>query len=162
VIGFSLRYRRSRGHTLTRALRQTPATSVTDAAPNRPNRVPPTAARSSTRQPLGVQRSGIRAGKMWSGRTEASRTGQLTLGGELPNSAQLGSRRGCARRPGESAGTTDQLRTSRPKLSTPQRSTVHTSERSFMLSDRWRPIWGSRGREFKSRQPDITMTDCHA
>jgi hypothetical protein len=28
------------------------------------------------------------------------------------------------------------------------------SERSFALSDRQGSIWGSRGREFKSRQPD--------
>jgi hypothetical protein len=31
---------------------------------------------------------------------------------------------------------------------------MDTNEMSFTLSDRCCPIWGSRGREFKSRQPD--------
>jgi hypothetical protein len=32
----------------------------------------------------------------------------------------------------------------------------------FRPTDRSPPIWGSRGRRFKSRQPDNTMADCHA
>jgi hypothetical protein len=50
--------------------------------------------------------------------------------------------------------TTDQLRTSPTKLGACPRSTTDISERSLTLSDRQGPIWGSRGREFKSRQPD--------
>jgi hypothetical protein len=50
--------------------------------------------------------------------------------------------------------TTDQLRTTTAGLSAPQRSTVDTSVKSFTLESRGGPIWGSRGREFKSRQPD--------
>ena len=50
--------------------------------------------------------------------------------------------------------TTDQLRTTAAELSAPQRSTMDTSDKSFTLDDRGGPIWGSRGREFKSRQPD--------
>src|SRR5215207_4184903 len=50
--------------------------------------------------------------------------------------------------------TTDQLRTRPTKLSACPRSTTDINERSFTLSDRKGPIWGSRGREFKSRQPD--------
>jgi hypothetical protein len=51
---------------------------------------------------------------------------------------------------------TDQLRTTLAELSTSQRSTMDTSARWFRLSDREGPIWGSRGREFKFRQPDQT------
>src|SRR5215203_3578708 len=54
-----------------------------------------------------------------------------------------------------------------------QRPRLGITER---LLDRWRllhprwlqttdtapPIWGSRGRRFRSRQPDKTMADCHA
>src|SRR5512133_3851633 len=58
--------------------------------------------------------------------------------------------------------TTDQLRTTPAELSTPQRSTMDTSGTSFTLDNRQAPIWGSRGREFKSRQPDIMMADCDA
>jgi hypothetical protein len=50
--------------------------------------------------------------------------------------------------------TTDQLRTTTAQLSASQRSTVHTSDKWSTLYDRESPIWGSRGREFKSRQPD--------
>jgi len=32
----------------------------------------------------------------------------------------------------------------------------------FRPTDRSPPIWGSRGRRFKSRQPDNTMANCHA
>jgi hypothetical protein len=51
--------------------------------------------------------------------------------------------------------TTDQLRTTTAELSAPQRSTVDTSDKSFTLDNLEVPIWGSRGREFKSRQPDL-------
>jgi hypothetical protein len=50
--------------------------------------------------------------------------------------------------------TTDQLRTTAAELSAPQRSTMDTSDKSFTLDNLGVPIWGSRGREFKSRQPD--------
>jgi hypothetical protein len=50
--------------------------------------------------------------------------------------------------------TTDQLRTTPAELSARQRSTVDASEQWFTLDNRPGPIWGSRGREFKSRQPD--------
>jgi hypothetical protein len=33
---------------------------------------------------------------------------------------------------------------------------MDTSDKRFTLDDRRGPIWGSRGREFKSRQPDET------
>ena len=46
------------------------------------------------------------------------------------------------------------LRTRPTKLSACPRSTTDFNEISFTLSDRKGPIWGSRGREFKSRQPD--------
>jgi hypothetical protein len=39
---------------------------------------------------------------------------------------------------------------------------MDTSDKSFTLDNLGVPIWGSRGREFKSRQPDIMMADCHA
>jgi hypothetical protein len=52
--------------------------------------------------------------------------------------------------------TTDQLRTTTAELSAHQRSTVDASEQWFTLDNRHGPIWGSRGREFKSRQPDQT------
>jgi hypothetical protein len=35
-----------------------------------------------------------------------------------------------------------------------QRSTVDASEQWFTLDNRHGPIWGSRGREFKSREPE--------
>jgi hypothetical protein len=63
---------------------------------------------------------------------------------------------------GSGAKTTDQLRTTATKLSAPQRSTMDTSDKWFPLDHYGGPIWGSRGREFKSRQPDQTMADCHA
>jgi hypothetical protein len=50
--------------------------------------------------------------------------------------------------------TTDQLRTTMAELSAHQRSTTDSSEHWFTLDNRRGPIWGSRGREFKSRQPD--------
>jgi hypothetical protein len=50
--------------------------------------------------------------------------------------------------------TTDQLRAATAQLSARQRSTMDTSDRWFRLDNRGGPIWGSRGREFKSRQPD--------
>jgi hypothetical protein len=50
--------------------------------------------------------------------------------------------------------TTDQLRTPTAALSAPQRSTMDTSDKWFTLDNPRGPIWGSRGREFKSRQPD--------
>jgi hypothetical protein len=50
--------------------------------------------------------------------------------------------------------TTDQLRTTTAQLSASQRSTMDTSDMWFTLDNRERPIWGSRGRAFKSRQPD--------
>ena len=58
--------------------------------------------------------------------------------------------------------TTDQLRTTPAELSARQRSTMDTSDKWVMLDNRERPIWGSRGRRFKSRQPDNTMANCHA
>jgi hypothetical protein len=48
------------------------------------------------------------------------------------------------------------------ELSAPQRSTMDTSDKWFPLDNIEGPIWGLRGREFKSRQPDDTMADCHA
>jgi hypothetical protein len=53
--------------------------------------------------------------------------------------------------------TTDQLRTTTAELSAPQRSTMDTSDKWFRLDKRGHPMWGSRGREFKSRQPDRTI-----
>jgi hypothetical protein len=50
--------------------------------------------------------------------------------------------------------TTDQLRTTTAQLSASQRSTMDTSDKWFTLDNQESPIWGSRGREFKSRQPD--------
>jgi len=50
--------------------------------------------------------------------------------------------------------TTDQLRTTTTELGAPQWSTMDTSDKWFTLDNRGGPIWGSRGREFKSRQPD--------
>jgi hypothetical protein len=50
--------------------------------------------------------------------------------------------------------TTDQLRTTTAECSAPQRSTMDSSDKWFALDNRAGPIWGSRGREFKSRQPD--------
>jgi hypothetical protein len=50
--------------------------------------------------------------------------------------------------------TTDQLRTTTAELSAPQWSKMATSDKSFRLDNRGGPNWGSRGREFKSRQPD--------
>jgi hypothetical protein len=58
--------------------------------------------------------------------------------------------------------STDQLRTTTAELSAPQRSTMVTNEQWFTLDNRRGPIWGSRGREFKSRQPDITMAEGYA
>ena len=58
--------------------------------------------------------------------------------------------------------TTDQLRTTTAELSALQRSAMDTSDKWFALDTRRGPIWGSRGREFKSRQPDITMAEGHA
>jgi hypothetical protein len=55
---------------------------------------------------------------------------------------------------GERGETTDQLRTTTDALSARQRSTMVTSEQWFTRDNRSGPIWGSRGREFKSRQPD--------
>jgi hypothetical protein len=49
---------------------------------------------------------------------------------------------------------TDQLRTTTAELSALQRSAMDTSDKWFALDTRRGPIWGSRGREFKSRQPD--------
>jgi hypothetical protein len=46
------------------------------------------------------------------------------------------------------------LRTTAAELSAPQRSAMDTSEQWFTLDNRAGLIWGSRGREFKSRQPD--------
>ena len=40
-------------------------------------------------------------------------------------------------------------------LSAPRRSTIVTGEQWFTRDNRAGPIWGSRGREFKSRQPDV-------
>ena len=40
------------------------------------------------------------------------------------------------------------------ELSAHQQSTVDASEQWFTLDNSPGPIWGSRGREFKSRQPD--------
>jgi hypothetical protein len=40
------------------------------------------------------------------------------------------------------------------EVSAHQRSTMNTSDMWFRLDERGGPIWGSRGREFKSRQPD--------
>jgi hypothetical protein len=54
----------------------------------------------------------------------------------------------------ERGETTDQLRTTTAELSAPQRSNMDTSDKWFTLDNRIGPIWGSRGREFKSRQPD--------
>jgi hypothetical protein len=48
----------------------------------------------------------------------------------------------------------DQLRTTTAELRTPQRLTMVTSDEWFALDTRRGRIWGSRGREFKSRQPD--------
>ena len=53
--------------------------------------------------------------------------------------------------------TTDQLRTTAAKLNAPQRSTMDTSDKWFTLANGGGPIWGSRGREFKSRQPDTEI-----
>jgi hypothetical protein len=50
--------------------------------------------------------------------------------------------------------TTDQLRTTMAELSALQRSAMDTSDKWFALDTRRGPIWGSRGREFKSCQPD--------
>jgi hypothetical protein len=50
--------------------------------------------------------------------------------------------------------TTDQLRTTTAELSAHRRSTVDASEQWFTLDNSPGPIWGSRGREFKSRPPD--------
>jgi hypothetical protein len=50
--------------------------------------------------------------------------------------------------------TTDQLRTTTAELNAPRRTTMVTSEQWFTLDNRRGPIWRSRGREFKSRQPD--------
>lgn len=50
--------------------------------------------------------------------------------------------------------TTDQLRTTTSALGKHQRSTVDSGEKSFTLSHRDGQIWRSRGRRFKSRQPD--------
>jgi hypothetical protein len=38
---------------------------------------------------------------------------------------------------------------------------MDTSDKRFTLDNRGGPIWGSRGREFKSRQPDKSMSDYH-
>jgi hypothetical protein len=38
---------------------------------------------------------------------------------------------------------------------------MDTSDKWFRLDNRGGPIWGSRGREFKSRQPDKSMSDYH-
>jgi hypothetical protein len=54
----------------------------------------------------------------------------------------------------ERGETTDQLRTTPAEFSAGQRSTTDTSEKWFRLDEHRRPIRGSRGREFKSRQPD--------
>jgi hypothetical protein len=43
------------------------------------------------------------------------------------------------------------------ELSALQRSAMDTSDKWFALDTRRGPIWGSRGREFKSRQPDQTI-----
>jgi hypothetical protein len=53
--------------------------------------------------------------------------------------------------------TTDQLRTTTAELRADQRSTMDTSDKWFTLDNRKGPIWGSRGREFKSRQPDTKV-----
>ena len=53
---------------------------------------------------------------------------------------------------------TDQLRTATAELRTPERLTMVTSDEWFALDTRRGPIWGSRGREFKSRQPDKRNT----
>jgi hypothetical protein len=45
------------------------------------------------------------------------------------------------------------------ELSALQRSTMDTSDQWFTLDSRRDPIWGSRGREFKSRQPDHVVRD---
>ena len=50
--------------------------------------------------------------------------------------------------PGEWDKATDQLRTTPAELSTPQWSTMDTSETSFTLDNRQGPIWGSKGHEF--------------
>ena len=57
--------------------------------------------------------------------------------------------------------TTDQLPTSRPTISTPQRSTVDTSERSFTISYRQGPIWvkGSRVQISPTRPKHSTPSD---
>ena len=57
--------------------------------------------------------------------------------------------------------TTDQLRTTTVELSAHQRSTMDTGDKWFTLDDTGGTIWGSRGREFKSRQPDKSMLDYH-
>jgi hypothetical protein len=43
------------------------------------------------------------------------------------------------------------LRTTPDEPSAPQRSTMDTSNKRLTLHNRGGPIWGSRGREFKSR-----------
>ena len=56
--------------------------------------------------------------------------------------------------PWERGETTDQLRTTPAAVSAPQRSTMDTNDKWFRRDNHEHPIWGSRGREFKSRQPD--------
>ena len=46
--------------------------------------------------------------------------------------------------------TTDQLRTTTSALGKHQRSTVDSGEKSFTLSHRHGPIWGSKSHEFLS------------
>ena len=50
--------------------------------------------------------------------------------------------------------TMDQLRTRTAELSAPQRSTMDTSDERLRPDNHGGPIWGSRGRRFKSGQPD--------
>jgi hypothetical protein len=63
--------------------------------------------------------------------------------------------------PAEWGETTDQLRTTTVELSAPQRLTMDTSDHWFRRDNHRHTIWGSRGREFKSRQPDKSMSDYH-
>jgi hypothetical protein len=88
------------------------------------------------------------------------RRGAGTLLAFGDHSAALAPRRSGKSRPSHVGWreTTDQLRTTTAELSAHQRSTVDATEHWFTLDNRCGPIWGSRGREFKSRQPDERNT----
>ena len=77
----------------------------------------------------------------------------------VPRHATTGQRRRYKPAPGGGnhvgvGETTDQLRTTTAEFSALERSTMDTSDKWFTLDHRGGPIWGSRGREFNSRQPD--------